>query len=434
MTYVIPVCGAAGSGQAMVDATTGMISNPFNAQKPSTATLFGDSYSSFQQDSVTQSNTDNSTYAASSWSMLIAMLGDAIDVNTYAGVGGDRSSDMLARIQADVLDIGDEWVFMQFGSVNDFFPYSRSAVDVYADVVSMIDQIIANGQKVYGQNCAPQNPTRGDYSAAKAIQLATFNEMIAEYVRTTNGVLMGDVYSYAVDQSDNASGGAMANKYIGTDKIHFNIYGAYDAGVKGIQDLAAYFPPARHRKTMSPVTTGDYWSLTESNFNGTGGSHGTASSGDVSTGWIMKRKSGTGAIVGSYVDGDFNGTITLSGAASSVYSLSTNDLATLFGAGGQNIKSKLIMSFDMTGGIVLEEIRVYSYTYDGTVFKTTDWGRSVNGYTALPMPELANDIQIDLQASLMPANPVDVNIIIEIRVSGTGTGILIPKHLRILDA
>lgn len=436
MPYTLPVCQGVDSGQHFFDAVTGMINNPFNALKPATVTLYGDSYSSLQRDSTSQSNTSNSTYSSSIWHMLIAMLGDSVTVNTYAGIAGNTSALMLARIQADVLDIKDEWVFMQLGSVNDFFPFSVSAVDVFDDVVEMISQIIANGQKIYGHNCLPQDPTRGDYSAAKAIQLALFNEMIAEHVRITPGIIMGDGYSLAIDQSDNATGGAMANKAIGTDKIHPNIFGAYDFGVHGKEDLAAYFPPARQRKTMSPVTAGDYWTFTESNFNGSSGSSGTSASGVVPTGWILKRQSGTGAVVGSVVDGDYNATITLSGASSSVYRIQSNDINSLF-SGGENVKSKLIISFDMTGGIVLEEARIYWYTDNGTAFKTTDHGRSVNGYTARAMPELINDLQIDILDSLIPMpDPtiVDVNFFIDIRVSGTGTGIIIPKHLRILNA
>lgn len=431
MTISKVICGTS-TGTAVATAINALIDTLGNTSRTNTVTIFGDSFTAYQRFSDLATNHyQQSVIQASCWSFLLAELGDAVDVTQYAGVGGDQASDMLTRIQTDVLDNPTDWVFGQVG-VNDFYGFARTGQAVFDDVESMINSCISNGSKVLWLNCYPQPSTRGGYTKAKAIELSNYNKLLADYAKTKDGLILVDVHSPAVDFDDDAFGAALPTWFIGTDKVHLGIYGAWATAQLCLTALSPYMVPTSHRKDVSPLTTGDYGGITQCNFGGGTGTASTDASGNVPDLWVLKRQSGAGTVVGSILPatGDYQMAINNT-SGSSVYRLSTFDMNASF-AGGETVQSRLVLELDL-GSLELEELRAYFYV-DNSVddFYSVDWGRSINGYTPNPMP--VGEIALDIAPALVWDAPLtDVNFFIDIRVTGAATGNVILKSLRIID-
>ena len=429
MPITKPVCN--GSTQTWLDATNALLNLFGNSKKAATVSIFGDSFTAYHYFSDVGNNYQNSTLQSSCWRYVAANLGSQINITNFAGVGGDQASDMLARLQVDILDKNTDYVFGQVG-VNDFFGGFKTATQVFDDVVDMIEQIIANGSKVVWLNCYPQPSTRGGFTAARSLELANYNKMLADWAQDVDGVIIVDVYSRSVDHNDSVNGEALASLYIGPDKVHLTDYGSWDTGEAFLESLAPFMVKDSNTADMSPLTQGDYLALTQTNFNGTGGTLLTGGAGVVPDLWVLKRNSGAGTITGSVTSEGYYKLSMNNTSGSSVYRLQTFNAKALF-SGGENIKSRLALSIEM-GSLQIEEIRCYWYVFDGTSFYTVENGRSINGYTPIS-PMDSTDIVLDLQPTLMPAGPfTDVVYYIDFRVTGAAIGDVILKNLRLWDA
>ena len=424
------ICGV-DNGTVLTAAVNAIISRMSMAGKTATVTLFGDSYSAYDRFSDPGNNYQDTTIQAGCWSFLLAKLGDNVNVVNYAGVGGDNFLDMETRI-TDVTSAPTDWTFVQ-GGVNDIYADFRTAAQMMGNVTTIIQAILAAGSKILWLNCYAQESGRGGYSASRAILQADFNKQLWEYIRPLEGVIMADVFTDSVDQSDNNVGGARPFYVIGDDKIHLAMFGAFRTGEICEQVQAPYLIGDSQNKVISPVTSGDYGDLNFSNFNATGGTAGTGMSGVVPTGWVVKRQSGEGTMVGSQnAKGYYELAITKSVAGtSSLYRIQSNDLKSLF-SGGEDVETRIVLSVDT--GLDVEEIRCYFYNDNGVApFYTVDWGRSINGFS-IADTLTANDLLIKLAPSTILATPLtNVWLFIDIRLIGSGTGIVTLKNVRITD-
>jgi len=425
------VCGV-DDGLILTTAINSIIDRYSNVSGVPTISLFGDSFAAYDRFSDAGNNYQDAVIQAGVFSFLRARLGRNINVTNFAGVGGDQFSDMRTRLTTDILDVGTDEVWMQ-GGVNDIYGFDRTAEDMFDDVEFMCDAMIANGQKVMLLICYPQLSTRGGYSTAKTIKLNTYNKLVSDYIFAKEGVIGIDVFSFSVDQSDNNSASARATYALGTDKIHLAQYGTYKTGLLCEQAQTPIRVPTSNNFKISPIEGGDYGDLNFSNFNNTGGTAGTGMSGVVPTGWVIKRQSGEGTMVGAQnAAGLYELDITKSVAGtSSVYRIQSNDLKANF-SGGENVEVFISMSIDTV--LDIEELRCYWYN-DNSVdpFFTVDWGRSINGFTVsdtLPI----DDLLIRLAPStILDAPLTNVWLFIDIRMKGSGTGKATLKNVRIMD-
>ena len=425
-------CDVDDMGTVLVASTNELIDDLSTAKREATVTLFGDSFSAYDNFSDVGNKYQDTTIAASCWKYLIAKLGDRINVTQQAGVGGDTAALMEARLTADVLTPATTWVFGQVG-VNDFYGFSYTGAAVFAQVERMIDAIILNGQKVLWLNCYSQISTRGNYSLARTQELDIYNALLANYAKTKDGMILVDVRSASIDWTDASNAGALASWFIGSDKIHLTDYGSFQTGELCLQALAPYMVPGSHTKNMSPIAAGDHGDLNFSNFNGTSGTAGTGQSGDTPNSWTIARQSGTdGTSVGSQnALGHYELAITKSNTSDpSQFRIVSSDLKAGFND-DDVVETTLIMSVD--SGLELGEIRVYFYC-DNSVdpFYTVEWGRSINGYTYIAMD--TGDLMIKIDPSTILDGPLtNVFLYIDIRLDGAGTGIVTLKNIRIND-
>ena len=193
-----------------LDAISSLAGTFSNVPKRATALLTGDSFTHYQRFTDAGNNYKDSALAASCWRYALATWGDAVDVQHYKGVGGYTSEDLIKNIQADVLDNPTDIVMGQIG-VNDFYGFGYSAAQVFANIQSYINQIIANGSLVIWINAYPQNAARANFSAAKSKASADYNKLLADWAVDIDGLILVDVYSSFVDQEDDicrTTGGA----------------------------------------------------------------------------------------------------------------------------------------------------------------------------------------------------------------------------------
>jgi lysophospholipase L1-like esterase len=93
------------------------------------------------------------------------------NVTVYAGVGGNTTAQMLARVSADVIAYAPEWCVV-FGGCNDLAGAVAGA-DVYANLVAICQALTAAGIKVLLCTVAPSDSIVGgqiaEYQAANAL-------------------------------------------------------------------------------------------------------------------------------------------------------------------------------------------------------------------------------------------------------------------------
>ena len=179
-----------------------------------------------------------------------AMLGQAFHIIYNAGIGGNSTTQMLARINADVIAKNPTWVYVE-GGVNDIAADTSASV-IYNNLLSIYNQCFAQGYRVIGTTLLPSQ------SFANSSRTAIWN--------TTNGSLVA--YAATKDPSqfilsdiaplylDVASGSAVPLTNYTSDGIHPSALGAGTVGKKLYEDLNTY------------VTSGSYL-LPQSNNNPT---------------------------------------------------------------------------------------------------------------------------------------------------------------------
>jgi lysophospholipase L1-like esterase len=342
------------------------------------------------------------------------MLGDTYNVINNAGIGGNNSSQMLARIYDDVLSFSPDWVFGQVG-VNDFYGYDFTAQQVFDNVTQMIDLIIENGSQVLWLNCFPQESTRSGFTTAKSLKSASYNKMLSEWASGKPELILIDVYSDFVDKSDSTNGSSIAG-YLSTDKIHLSTFGGY----KVAQAINGKLKPtASHFSGYSPLT-GGVNGVNATNFNGTAGVIGAGAAGIAPTGWTLSRASGTdGTVTGSRDFSGYNINVTKSIQSEvSLFRLQSLNLSSSVTA-GQSVSVRLICNID-SGDLAMSEFRVYSYVYDGVTFSTKEFGRVNNGYTYVKDIN-TGDITITVEKIVIPTGVSDFKVYIESRFNGAGS-------------
>lgn len=265
----------------------------YPAKQSQSVVLFGDSYAEAQN--YPNAPFSGDTLSISLWRFVLSRLGASVNVVRNAGISGNTAQNMLDRYSTDVSPYKSDWVFFDAG-INDFYGFSYTAEEVFADVKQLLSLMINDGRKVLMINCPPQLSSRVNFSAAKSTQSALYNKLIADYVETINGVILVDVYSPFVDQMDTTNGGSIA-KYLASDGVHLSTFGtiaAADVIVPQISRVISNNP----LMALAPLDLGVLG--TRAVLAGTGGSNGTGSSGVVATGYTVQRASGTnGTIVNS---------------------------------------------------------------------------------------------------------------------------------------
>lgn len=239
-------------------ATKAALDSTYLAPKPLTAVFLGDSQTN-------QGGTSTSYTNRGWWVWMNAMLGHPFKVLKNAGVSGDTLTQMLARIQTDVLSYSPGWVFL-FGGKNDISG-SASLATLQTRYIAILDALLASpsNPKVVVVTDPPNNAN----TAAMNIVRDQFNAWIRELPRTRAQVV-------AVIDANSALTDPASNQYLtGTnfDPTHPNADGAFLIGQIAANTL----------KNIVPVTNSLSVGADSTNLIGSKGSFvgGTG----LATGW-----------------------------------------------------------------------------------------------------------------------------------------------------
>jgi len=204
--------------------------NSITAIQQQKIVLFGDSYA------ATQNNQPlGDTISLSLHRFVLGRLGNSANIVKNAGVSGNTSAQMLARIETDVIPFKSDWVFFNCG-VNDFFGEGRTLANVQADVTAIVSRLLSDGRKILLFNCPPQVSSRSGFTAEKSQACAQYNNWLAGFASSLTGVVLADIYSPFVNWSDTTNAGAVAD-YFANDGIHLSTLGEIVAAEQAIKAI-----------------------------------------------------------------------------------------------------------------------------------------------------------------------------------------------------
>lgn len=194
----------------------------FSLPRTNTAVLFGTSLENQGNGGPdTLDPVDSTAVNGRGWfTWANAYMGQRFKLLANAGIGGNTSAQMLARIQTDVIAHNPDWVFIG-GPAND--PSSDiPAATTIANYTAILDALA--GRQIVMLNHPPRVETN---TTARRADVATINEWIRLLPQTRKNVIVVDVWRLLADPATGAPATGMAN-----DGTHYTEAGAQRVGAR----------------------------------------------------------------------------------------------------------------------------------------------------------------------------------------------------------
>ncbi len=236
-------------------------------------------------------------YGWTAWAQMLTDGGFGPSVNT--AIGGQRADEILARVQADVLDYLPKIVCDGCGT-NDLIAGATTA-EVIDRKAALFAAYRSIGARIIAADIAP----RSGFDATMRGRAVQVNRWLHQQAMASQDLVVFPM-STAISDFASATGGVSAART--TDDTHPNNVGAYYGG-RILADLVAgsSFLPVRES-----IWTGDAYGADSANaiirnsnpgmsFT-SGGTAGTGVSGSLADGYTCARLSGTPTVVGSIVE------------------------------------------------------------------------------------------------------------------------------------
>ncbi len=157
-------------------------------------------------DSITANNTSAGkgySYATAHgyWNWANFFLGQRYKLLRNAGVGGNRTQDMLNRLDADVLYYRPDLVVV-LGGTNDI-ANDVSAATITANLTSIYERIISTGASVVAMTILPR--ANAGITAAQRNRLMRVNNWIRETAYSRQNILLCDTFFAFADPASSTS-------------------------------------------------------------------------------------------------------------------------------------------------------------------------------------------------------------------------------------
>lgn len=143
-------------------------------------------------------------------------LGNRLLILYNAGIGGNTTTQMLARITTDVTSYNPQWVSV-FAGINDIIAGS-SAASILTNLLSIYTQLNALDIKVIAMTVLPLEIGHTSYSVANNEKIQAINFGIKTYCKQNPVMYFVDSYKTIVDP--NSATGQPLTGYLSTDHIH----------------------------------------------------------------------------------------------------------------------------------------------------------------------------------------------------------------------
>jgi lysophospholipase L1-like esterase len=155
--------------------------------------------------------------------VLLAMKDQGIETTgVFAGIGGHKSDQMLARLEKDVLKHKPDWMTLSCG-VNDVWHGARGvALEPYKkNITAIVDQAQAAGVKVV---LLTSTMIKEDQSTDLNQKLVPYNEFICALAKEKN-CLLADLNADMQNALTAFPADAPKGKQLTSDGVHMNAYG-----------------------------------------------------------------------------------------------------------------------------------------------------------------------------------------------------------------
>lgn len=296
--------------------SAGVVVNPISAAPrfPAKATFvaFGDSMTARTTQQINAYTVGYGDRSPLAW--FIAYSGQRLRLVNNAGVSGETTTQMRARLYRDVLAYSPGVVSV-LGGYNDIANTSGTAADLYAlvrgNLRAMYHDIIASGAILLAISILPSGLLSA--SAEKREAAAMVNRWIRDFCMQTPGAIFVDAYSHVVDPTS-TTGLPIAGYFAetpATSAVHPSSSGAQKIGAAMWAALSQNFGKvtgfAQGLGAVASSTAEFGNMLTNPTFYGTGGTiagngGSVGISGSVASNWIARSEDATLVAVGSKVN------------------------------------------------------------------------------------------------------------------------------------
>ena len=249
-------------------------------------------------DSITNQNTQNSsTFAAylakGYWTQTQIMLEHRFELLNNAGVSGDTTAMMLARIEADVLAYRPQYCFFM-GGTNDVGTDVSYAVTI-ANYASIFAKLQAAGIALIIGTITPR--AFSGMTQARLTNMVALNTWLQSFAARSPGVILVDLYRQTLDYTDYTStsqGNPVAAWFDGAG-LHPLAAGAVQMGTAIARQLDTAIPRLPRRLHCNyNGTNGDSGNLVRNGMFmlGSGGTLGLNATGSVGQQWTAAATAG----------------------------------------------------------------------------------------------------------------------------------------------
>lgn len=203
-----------------------------------------------------------------------------------AGVNGDTTTQMLARLETDVLAKNPDIVFILAGT-NDLANSAITDTTVITNLQTMYEKILSTGAAVVAIPILPRNSSSDWPNANQRKRHLKVNAWIKQYCRNKKGMIYLDLASPITNTS-----GEMNTLY-SNDGLHPNTLGGWVMGLAAYNQMQYALPKLFDNGLYNPTddydaTYNQYGNLVNGDFSGTGGTKtGSQVSGTVPDSWIL---------------------------------------------------------------------------------------------------------------------------------------------------
>ena len=257
-------------------------------------------------------------------------LGGRMTLLNNGGVGGEKTADMILRLQTDVIAYSPSYCTV-LGGINDITGAVAEAT-IEANLQTIYTTLHNAGIKVIALTILPLAASHANYATANPI-IVRINTWIRNFINSVPGIYLVDAFNVVVDPT--STGSAPLANYLKTDYIHPAAIAAQAIGYEFYRVMNAVMPP--WNMLVASAADNKFSNATNKNildtaagaglFLGTGGTaSGTGMTGTtVAATWTCTNEIGTATAVATTEartvvnDGDaigWNQVVTISSAAS----------------------------------------------------------------------------------------------------------------------
>lgn len=218
-----------------------------------------------------------SSYENGYFSWANAIMGQRFEVIINAGIGGNTTSQMLARVDTDVIAYHPRWCFVLGGTNN--LGATSASVQIIADLSKIYAKLNAAGIRIAVGTIPPSQSLNG--SAANSLQWWLANQWIRSNA-VANGYLLVDIGTV---YSDITSLYPIPKSGYSLDGTHPSLKGALAVASAIATAFGTIVPPVQ---SVLPMTNHDTENFTVNGFMlGTGGTLASLT-GQVADSWAAK--------------------------------------------------------------------------------------------------------------------------------------------------